>query len=598
MRVFRSLNHDHQINKPILLLFCLLISFLVFFITSKIFNILLISADDVNFETILSGALTGMPDGHCYFLSYPLSLIIASLYKINGAIQWYEWFLASCIILCLFLILARCTQLNSLLKRAYYIVFVLSFFFFCVIAFLVNLEWNATAGILSATAVFYYLTSLEETKLQTWVARIICLFLFLLSFGIRKQVFYMFIPLFAVCFLFRVLSQAEKNQKIICKENKKEFIFIAVFLLSIITMAVLTRGYYANAEWKAYAKFTTDRSMLFDYYGYPDYNTYQEIYQKEGISQSAFDLISSDYNYIIPLRDKGSDVFSDLSDISKKTYSSSIKGIIIETAENITTNFTSQDTLFINISLLIITVISILLGKSVKKSSLLISGAIGWGLCLFSYLAIKGRLPYRVATAIGFGVIAVSSSIVFIYLRETPYSKSSASFSRWDRLWVLLKHAVVCASIILLVLTNLYILYDNNLLNSKLAVQHKQIIQYCKDHPENIYLRDFNSYSQQGRFFNAGNDYFTYNYVSTGGWLYNTPIYREMAEMNDCQDIISTIREKENVYYLVNNEHLDDVINRLNTYFEDENIPITASLWGILPTVSENVNIIRFDYSN
>ena len=51
-------------------------------------------ADDVIMRDIASGAFTGTPDGHLFFVQYALGRTISSLYRINGRADWYGFFMA------------------------------------------------------------------------------------------------------------------------------------------------------------------------------------------------------------------------------------------------------------------------------------------------------------------------------------------------------------------------------------------------------------------------------------------------------------------------------------------------------------------------
>ena len=48
--------------------------------------------DDVTMRSILSGAYTGTPDGHAVYMQYPLSGVLAILYRVVGFIPWMELF--------------------------------------------------------------------------------------------------------------------------------------------------------------------------------------------------------------------------------------------------------------------------------------------------------------------------------------------------------------------------------------------------------------------------------------------------------------------------------------------------------------------------
>ena len=72
-------------------------------------------ADDMIMRDIASGAFTGTPDGHLFFVQYALGRTISSLYRINGRADWYGFFMAGAV----FLSLAACVLRGRSRRDAY-----------------------------------------------------------------------------------------------------------------------------------------------------------------------------------------------------------------------------------------------------------------------------------------------------------------------------------------------------------------------------------------------------------------------------------------------------------------------------------------------
>ncbi|MBP3280301.1 MAG: hypothetical protein J6M44_15245, partial [Butyrivibrio sp.] len=93
------------------------------FIASAILTLLVILAaafigdfyfdlnDDVLMKDILSGAYTGVPEGHNIQMLYPVSAFIALLYRVYRGLDWYGIFLCTIQFGCVFIILHRVTRL-------------------------------------------------------------------------------------------------------------------------------------------------------------------------------------------------------------------------------------------------------------------------------------------------------------------------------------------------------------------------------------------------------------------------------------------------------------------------------------------------------
>ena len=76
-------------------------------------------ADDVIMRDIASGAFTGTPDGHLFFVQYALGRTISSLYRINGRADWYGFFMAGAVFLSLAAILYRSLAEKKSWKRCF-----------------------------------------------------------------------------------------------------------------------------------------------------------------------------------------------------------------------------------------------------------------------------------------------------------------------------------------------------------------------------------------------------------------------------------------------------------------------------------------------
>ncbi len=86
--------------------------------------------DDVLMKDILSGAYTGLPQGHNIQMLYPVSAFIALLYRAYRGLDWYGIFFFACHFGCVFILLSRALKVaegkaGKLITGAFAILFVL-----------------------------------------------------------------------------------------------------------------------------------------------------------------------------------------------------------------------------------------------------------------------------------------------------------------------------------------------------------------------------------------------------------------------------------------------------------------------------------------
>lgn len=154
----------------------------------------------------------------------------------------------------------------------------------------IHLQFTKTAGIAAAAAVFLLLYLLEQEKYSWWgIAGGILLAV--IAYMYREDQFWASCGLMAgagLLFLFDLRKYRNKKLRRlgIC------VLTFGVLLLSVFGVDRWDSSKYRSAEWKEYQEFNQLRSELLDY-GFPDYDSNQEIYEELGISREAYELYKS-----------------------------------------------------------------------------------------------------------------------------------------------------------------------------------------------------------------------------------------------------------------------------------------------------------------
>ena len=242
--------------------------------------------DDIVFAELGSG-LRGVKDAHLVFQNYGLGMIYRFLYGVTGRLPWYTivqymiLFVAFTVVT--YVLISRLGEISGL---CLFVILACGFGY----EGYIHLQFTKTAGIAAAAAVFLLLHLMEQEKYSWWgIAGGILLAV--IAYMYREDQFWASCGLMAgagLLFLFDLRKYRNKKLRRlgIC------VLTFGVLLLSVFGVDRWDSSKYRSAEWKEYQEFNQLRSELLDY-GFPDYDSNQEIYEELGISREAYELYKS-----------------------------------------------------------------------------------------------------------------------------------------------------------------------------------------------------------------------------------------------------------------------------------------------------------------
>lgn len=242
--------------------------------------------DDIVFAELGSG-LRGVKDAHLVFQNYGLGMIYRLLHGVTGRLPWYTivqyMILFAAFTVVTYVLISRLGEISGL---CLFVILACGFGY----EGYIHLQFTKTAGIAAAAAVFLLLYLLEQEKYSWWgIAGGILLAV--IAYMYREDQFWASCGLMAgagLLFLFDLRKYRNKKLRRlgIC------VLTFGVLLLSVFGVDRWDSSKYRSAEWKEYQEFNQLRSELLDY-GFPDYDSNQEIYEELGISREAYELYKS-----------------------------------------------------------------------------------------------------------------------------------------------------------------------------------------------------------------------------------------------------------------------------------------------------------------
>lgn len=488
--------------------------------------------DDIVFAELGSG-LRGVKDAHLVFQNYGLGMIYRFLYGVTGRLPWYTivqymiLFVAFTVVT--YVLISRLGEISGL---CLFVILACGFGY----EGYIHLQFTKTAGIAAAAAVFLLLHLLEQEKYSWWgIAGGILLAV--IAYMYREDQFWASCGLMAgagVLFLFDLRKYRNKKLRRIgiC------VLTFGVLLLSVFGVDRWDSSKYRSAEWKEYQEFNQLRSELLDY-GFPDYDSNQEIYEELGISREAYELYKS-WNFN-DTEKFDTEVMKKLVDLKQK------RPLTIRTVTAFIRRFPS-DLLRMPMfySFAVFALLWILCGKKDVFSVISVLAECLLLVAVYFYLYYQGRyMVNRVDVGLWFSVCLV---MLWIFSSgEVRYMNTKMS---------------VLLCMICVVLGQFMMYKDWRLATSSIPearVSQRAVLETIGTDKEHVYLAKSGMLSEIVCYgpFDRMPENLLDNVYWFGGWECRTPGYTKAMEAHG---IINPYR---------------DVVNNENIYLVDDNIDLT-----------------------
>ncbi len=240
--------------------------------------------DDRYITSILSGVITGSPDAHAIYVNYLLTFPLSLLYRITAKVPWYGGMML------LFQWLSYAAVLNSAYSRCRKWIQLISVTtmvggFFIAYYYIVGLmEFTSTAAILASAGYACLLLNDDEK----WGFTFFCC-LNMLGFLLRSKAMLMVQP-FGLAAVLIMMTGKKIEWKVMAK--KMLSVMLGLFLTICLGILGNMTGYYGEG-WRRCEQFIELQTVLFDYYGSPDYEEIRDILNQYQISRNKYEAFCS-----------------------------------------------------------------------------------------------------------------------------------------------------------------------------------------------------------------------------------------------------------------------------------------------------------------
>ncbi len=474
----------------------------------------LIDNDNIYLKTIVSGEMTGKPEPHMYYMGILSGLFLSLLYSLTGnGIPWFGIFLCVCLgiplMILLYQSLEKCKSIwSGMAVWATYVFTYCAFFYH----YFAKTQFTMATGLVGTAALFVLALLKPKESLKDYLMQAIpFLVLTVWSMGMRDKGFFMLLPFLGMVFLGKMIGESSK------KVIRNVFVLGCVFVAVMAAVYFGNRIAYGSAQWREFQEYTDASEVLFDYDGFPDYESHKELYEGMGITESSMEAITHHYNILMDGAVNRENMVA-LAEVAEAQRKAAQPGLAKKSVEvlgaiarrNVLDYVDRPVNLLVYLLYLIVAVLAVLEKKWMVFKDLgflAIARMFDW-----FYLVWYGRYPFRVTQIIYMAELVVLIAIIL-------------SHDLWE------KKKVFFASLAVIVLTGIRFglpvmkgTYGSIKGFREMSVCFTELEDYLAKQKDHFYYFDMSHlyYMEDTLAFRPS----AYeNYVYMGSWMPNSPWY-------------------------------------------------------------------------
>lgn len=497
----------------------------------KISPFIYLTNDDLFIQSVVSGEVTGTPEAHLIHIGYPVGLLVSSLYKIFPTLPWYGLFLCFSFGLTIWLVLYQLMKLEkTVLARLLTFVLVALGSYSFLFLHIAEIQYTTVTGMVGAGALFLFvLGETDDTLKDTVKKNIGFLGLSVYALCIRDKGFFMMLPFIGMIGLAKYLDAGRFT---LTKQRKNLFAVAGLFLLCMGAVVGIEKLAYSETEWKEFSIYTDARERVYDYAGYPEYDTHKELYEEMGISHASYEAAAYHYNILLEPNINYS-TMKTLAEVSEQENSlvlhevpQKLKEMAVTFIDRHLSHADRPLNLFVY-SLYILFFAAAILGGQ-KKAMRDMGFTVFARMFIWAYLLYFGRLPTRVSQAVYLAELAILLAIAWKY-----------------RLWEAVEHTKrqkLCKAFwSVTVFCMVFMMFRFGIPKAEKVIGDAQsrvhfsqafadMKEYFSENEECFYYLDTNSFGSFTEDILEGETGAYGNYVLMGSWLPRSPWYEKTFE--------------------------------------------------------------------
>lgn len=559
--------------------------------------------DDTMMHDIMSGIYSGIPDGHNMQTLYPLGAFIALCYRMCGSIPWYGLFLCLCQFGCFYLIGVRLCGLwedteqggsgKAFIGKVLCLL-VLSLFQWGIwLSHLINVQYTVTCAMLSATAIFLFITTAEGLNTRQFVLRNIpSVVLVIVAYMLRSEMLLLTFPFICLAGLYRLTEE----KKVFAKENLIKYgSVLGIMLVGMVVVSSVDYVAYGSAEWRDFRDFFDARTTIYDFYQeLVTDDTYSESLTQLGVTPARQTLLR---NYNFGLDDSiDKQLLTEAANYASGTLRTSKDWAAIARDKiyfyiyRTTHNGDAPYNVVVIWAYIAVFVLGILLCVRYAQSDE--GGTLGAGIirrfafvwqlillafvrsALWMFILLRGRDPERITHSLYLVEFALLAAMfVKMLCRLRSLSKNSrVSLNAAYGLVILFA---------LMMAVGLTDSVSDMRADQEFRAQINQdwyaIDAYCRERSDSFYFEDVYSTVDFSWEMFRDSDNSIANYDIMGGWICKSPLYEQKLEYFGMTSMEDGLVNGGQVYLIMNDTLPESNTDWLKDYYYERNISVEVS---------------------
>lgn len=566
--------------------------------------------DDTMMLDIMSGAYSGVPDGHNMQTLYPLGALIALCYRMCGAIPWYGLFLCLCQFGCFYLIAVRLCTLQEERRILYVgkvsgpfamalkiaLLCLLSLFLWgSCLAHLLNIQYTVTCAILSLGAIFLFLTTPDTGESKRFVIRNIpAMLLVVTAFQLRPEMLLLTFSFICLAGLYRLVEE----NGIFRVENLVRYgSVLGIMVAGMLVSVGIDQAAYGNAQWREFRQLFEARTTVYDFY--PQLvmgDSCQEALTGLGVTAGQQKLLRS-YNYglddnidsrfLMTLADYATDTLragKDWGSIAREQifryYDRTLRGG--DGAYSVLLLWMYAAALLTGLFVL----------PGVRKFALVWQLLLLWIVrsAVWMFIMLRERDPERITHSlylVEFALLA-AMTVRIVYRSRGEKAEDEGPDSLYETQEV---HMAVrmrrCTLWIMAVV--FFLITGEGVLKGVPALRADQegrarvnedwyaIDAYCRAHEDTFYFEDvYSTVSFSRRIFDAAGRGYA-NYDIMGGWMCGSPLYYDKLRRQGIETVHEALLEQDHAYLIMSDEQAaEEGLAWIEEFYDEKGIAVTV----------------------
>ena len=533
----------------------MLLSVMVFLVIYKFIPIVYSTNDDRMIAEIVSGQFTGKPESYGIQMTYGFTWFLSKLYELARGFNWYGIVLIGVQILSFGAVLYRLQSFKEKwLSKLEILLLAITVYVILWLKVYVQLTYTTTAAFVGMAAIFWYASSKTS-----WKNILMAALLANITFSIRPNIFYMFVPATGLVYLWKLIGK---------KELKKTTIAAPFVILAMTAVLfVVNAAAYSKDGWKEFRNFFDVRTNVYDYYDLLPYNEYPELYEPYGISEEEFNMMRV-YNYTV-LGDLPKEFFPEYIEACKAMekeqgidfVSKSVDAVKIFVRDLLSNQYGNENTI-----LFIVAAVFLILLIYLKEYALAIYLAIQSGiLCVvWLYFTYWGRAIERIQVTMSLIFLAIILHVM-VEMRETKSYYSPQDNDKKKRIGEIIGIVASLIGLLNIAGANFEHFRHDNIAKSYWYNDVQTIKEYCANDPDRLYYMDIATMTElygNCTIKNTEPEYI--NYISMGDWSAYCPHYKEKLVRHGVDNIAESITGDNTYVIMLHNYQLKCMKEYLN----------------------------------